>query len=108
MAKGVSLHTMFFKTDGRPFIAAGPCSAETREQVLETAAALSQIGVDLFRAGIWKPRTRPGSFEGNGEAALHWLKEVKEQYKIPVAIEVAEPAQRIYRHHSSGRCNGNL
>lgn len=92
MPSAVSLHSMFFKADGRPFIAAGPCSAETREQVLETAAALVQVGIDLFRAGVWKPRTRPGSFEGNGEPALQWLKEAKEQYNIPVAIEVAEPA----------------
>ena len=79
----------FFKT-GRPFVVAGPCSAETREQVLETAAALATMPVQLFRAGVWKPRTRPGSFEGNGVAALEWLKEVKQQYRLPVAVEVAE------------------
>ncbi len=81
----------FFKT-AKPFVVAGPCSAETREQVLETAAALSTMQVQLFRAGIWKPRTRPGSFEGNGVQALEWLQEAKQLYKIPVAIEVAEPA----------------
>ncbi len=81
----------FFKT-AKPFVIAGPCSAETREQVMETAAALSTMQVQLFRAGVWKPRTRPGSFEGNGEQALGWLQEAKQQYKIPVAIEVAEPA----------------
>ncbi len=71
---------------------AGPCSAETREQVMETAAALSAMGVQLFRAGVWKPRTRPGSFEGNGVKALEWLKEATQIYKIPVAVEIAEPA----------------
>jgi chorismate mutase len=81
----------FFKT-AKPFVIAGPCSAETREQVMETAAALSQIGIQLFRAGVWKPRTRPGSFEGNGEQALVWLDEARKQYNIPFTIEVAEPA----------------
>ncbi len=71
---------------------AGPCSAETREQVLETARELSTMNVQLFRAGVWKPRTRPGSFEGNGSQALEWLQEAKQQYKIPVTVEVAEPA----------------
>lgn len=81
-----------FFTQARPFIIAGPCSAETREQVLETAAALAKLNVHLFRAGVWKPRTRPGSFEGNGTEALQWLQEVKEQYRLPVTIEVAETA----------------
>ena len=81
----------FFKST-RPYIIAGPCSAETREQVLETAGALSGIGINLFRAGVWKPRTRPGSFEGNGESALIWLQEAKQQYGLPVTIEVAETA----------------
>jgi len=80
----------FFKT-ARPFVIAGPCSAETRAQVMETAAALSGIGVHLFRAGVWKPRTRPGSFEGNGIEAMEWLQEAKREYKIPVTVEVAEP-----------------
>ena len=81
----------FFKT-AKPFIIAGPCSAESLEQVLETAAALSTMQIQLFRAGIWKPRTRPGSFEGNGVRALEWLQQVKQLYKLPVAVEVAEPA----------------
>ncbi len=80
----------FFKT-GKPFIIAGPCSAETREQVLETAAALATMNIDMFRAGVWKPRTRPGSFEGNGEAALQWLQEAKKIYNLKYTIEVAEP-----------------
>ena len=71
---------------------AGPCSAETREQVLETAKALAELNVQLFRAGVWKPRTRPGSFEGNGVEALGWMAEARQQYDIPVTVEVAEPA----------------
>lgn len=81
----------FFRTGSRPYIIAGPCSAETREQVLETAEGLKNLPVGLFRAGVWKPRTRPGSFEGNGVEALGWLKEVKEQYGLKIVIEVAEP-----------------
>ncbi len=81
----------FFKT-ARPYVIAGPCSAETREQVLETAGALSKMNIQLFRAGVWKPRTRPGLFEGNGENALDWLLEAKKQYNMRVTVEVAEPA----------------
>jgi chorismate mutase len=82
----------FFATEDSPFIIAGPCSAETREQVLETAAALAKMPVKLFRSGIWKPRTRPGSFEGKGVEALAWLKEARETYGLPITVEVAEPA----------------
>jgi chorismate mutase len=81
----------FFKT-ARPFLVAGPCSAETREQVMETAAELSAMNVQLFRAGVWKPRTRPGQFEGNGTSALEWMQEAKATYNIPLTTEVAEPA----------------
>lgn len=71
---------------------AGPCSAETREQVLDTASAVSNIDkVRAFRAGVWKPRTRPGSFEGAGNAALPWLQEVQQKFNLPVTIEVAQP-----------------
>lgn len=76
----------------KPLVIAGPCSAESKEQVLETAKALSQMGIDLFRAGVWKPRTKPGNFEGMGEAALQWLREAKELYHIPLTIEVAQPS----------------
>ncbi len=82
----------YFRPAEAPFIIAGPCSAETREQVLYTAEAVKNTSVHLFRAGVWKPRTRPGSFEGMGELALSWLQEVKSLYGLPVAIEVAEPA----------------
>ncbi len=80
----------FFKT-ARPFIIAGPCSAETRAQVMAVAAELAGMNVQLMRAGVWKPRSKPGSFEGNGVAALEWLQEAKQLYKLPVTIEVAEP-----------------
>ena len=83
---------MFSFHASRPFVIAGPCSAETRDQVLATMAELSLLNVQLFRAGIWKPRTRPGSFEGNGIQALEWLKEAKDNYKLPFTIEVAEAA----------------
>ena len=63
----------------KPLIIAGPCSAETREQVLETARTLSSNGIKIFRAGIWKPRTKPGGFEGVGSEGLEWLCEVKKK-----------------------------
>lgn len=81
----------FFEQEGRPFIIAGPCSAETKEQVMAVAERVSQLPVQLFRAGVWKPRTRPGSFEGMGEEGLQWLSEVKNTYKLPVTVEVATP-----------------
>jgi chorismate mutase len=81
----------FFRT-ARPYIIAGPCGAESREQIMTMAAALAGMKVQLMRAGVWKPRTRPGAFEGNGEAALEWLRDAKREYGIPMATEVAEPA----------------
>lgn len=81
----------FFKRAETPFVIAGPCSAETREQLLATVAALQGLPVHLIRAGVWKPRTKPGSFEGQGEEALIWLQEAKTLYGFPTATEVAEP-----------------
>ncbi len=75
----------------RPIIISGPCSAESREQVLSTAKALSSRGVRIFRAGIWKPRTKPGGFEGIGIEGLRWLKEVKKETGMLVSTEVATP-----------------
>jgi chorismate mutase len=69
---------------------AGPCSAETREQVLKTAEGLSVLSLDYYRAGIWKPRTRPGEFEGIGNDAIPWLLEVKEKYGLKICTEVAK------------------
>lgn len=76
--------------DGRPLkVIAGPCSAETKEQVLETARGLKSLGVGVFRAGLWKPRTYPGSFEGVGAEGLSWLQEARERYDLRLATEVA-------------------
>ncbi len=75
----------------RPIVIAGPCSAESREQVLETATSLASRGVKIFRAGIWKPRTKPGGFEGVGAVGLPWLKEVKQTTGMLTATEVATP-----------------
>lgn len=75
----------------RPFVIAGPCSAETEEQVIETAKQLASKGCRMFRAGVWKPRTKPGGFEGNGEAALPWLNRVQNETGMLVATEVATP-----------------
>lgn len=77
--------------DKRPLVIAGPCSAETEEQVMETAKALAKNEIKIFRAGVWKPRTKPGGFEGNGEKALPWLKRVKEETGMLIATEVATP-----------------
>ncbi|MDL2208756.1 bifunctional 3-deoxy-7-phosphoheptulonate synthase/chorismate mutase type II [Parabacteroides sp. OttesenSCG-928-O15] len=73
----------------RPIVIAGPCSAETEEQVLNTARELAARGIRIFRAGVWKPRTKPGGFEGVGSAGLAWLKRVKEETGMYVATEVA-------------------
>ena len=75
----------------RPVVIAGPCSAETEEQVITTAYQLARKGCHMFRAGAWKPRTKPGGFEGQGEKALPWLKRVKEETHMLVATEVATP-----------------
>lgn len=73
----------------RPLIIAGPCSAETEEQVFDTASLLSKNGIKIFRAGIWKPRTKPGGFEGIGEQGLPWLQRVKKELGMLVSTEVA-------------------
>ena len=78
-----------FFTLPRPMVIAGPCSAESEEQVMETARGLAERGIHVFRAGIWKPRTHPGSFEGVGVPGLKWLKRVKEETGMKVCTEVA-------------------
>ena len=75
----------------RPFVIAGPCSAETEEQVMTTATQLAQKGCHMFRAGVWKPRTKPGGFEGNGEPALKWMAEAKKETGMLMCTEVATP-----------------
>jgi chorismate mutase len=80
------------ETNGKPLIIAGPCSAETEEQFMETARGIAKNGyAHVLRAGVWKPRTRPGSFEGVGEAALPWLQQAKAETGLLTACEVATP-----------------
>lgn len=80
----------------KPLIISGPCSAETQEQILETAHRLNKTYIQIFRAGIWKPRTKPGSFEGIGEKGLKWLQKVKEETGMMVATEVANATHVKY------------
>lgn len=78
------------KLKSKPLVIAGPCSAETPEQLMETAKGLKALNkVDVLRAGIWKPRTRPNSFEGAGAEGLQWLSDVRKELNIPVGTEVA-------------------
>ena len=74
---------------GHPLVIAGPCSAETEEQVLKIAHELKNSDVSAYRAGIWKPRTRPGMFEGVGAIGLNWLEKVKKETGLMIATEVA-------------------
>ena len=85
----------------RPVIIAGPCSAETEEQVLATAHELKSVGVKIFRAGIWKPRTRPNAFEGVGKEGLKWLRKVKEETGMLTTTEVAN-VKHVYEALKSG------
>lgn len=80
----------FFTTANKPFLIAGPCSAESQEQLWRTADGMKELSVQLFRAGVWKPRTRPGSFEGKGKEALEWLQEIKRHFGYKLTVEVAE------------------
>src|SRR3990170_3819803 len=78
----------------RPLIISGPCSAETEQQVIETAQRIAKTGkVDVLRAGIWKPRTRPGNFEGIGTKCLPWLQRAKKATGLLTAVEVATSKQ---------------
>ena len=76
-------------TEPRPSVIAGPCSAETQEQVMETAKGLKELGINVYRAGIWKPRTHPGSFEGIGSDGLRWMQMAKKEYGLKISTEVA-------------------
>lgn len=78
-----------FPTDNAPLVIAGPCSAESCRQMLDTAIPLAEQGIKIFRAGIWKPRTMPGGFEGIGSASLKWLKQVKKETGMLTTCEVA-------------------
>jgi chorismate mutase len=77
--------------DASPLIIAGPCSVETPEQLEKTVEALAKSGIKIIRAGVWKPRTRPNSFEGVGSIALSWIQDVKAKFDVKFAIEVAGP-----------------
>lgn len=76
----------------KPYIIAGPCSAESEDQVMLTAQGLKAIGVEVYRAGLWKPRTRPGNFEGVGVSGLAWLQRVRDELGMRVCTEVASAA----------------
>lgn len=83
----------WFNTDGTPLLISGPCSAETEEQVMTAARDLAATGVvKYFRAGIWKPRTMPGTFEGVGKEALQWMKKAKAETGLKTTVEVATAA----------------
>jgi chorismate mutase len=90
---GIKLNLESFSIAGKPFnkpvIISGPCSAESEEQVLAVARELSAMGIKIFRAGIWKPRTRPNAFEGVGTEGLNWLRRVKAETGMFTAVEVA-------------------
>lgn len=85
----VPLYEWGMFTEPRPSVIAGPCSAETEEQVMQTASQLKDIGINVFRAGIWKPRTHPGSFEGIGVPGLKWMQRAKREFGLKIATEVA-------------------
>lgn len=85
----------------RPLVIAGPCSAESEQQVMDTARQLRERGIPIFRAGIWKPRTRPNSFEGVGKEGLPWLKKVKEELGMYTATEVAN-VKHVYEVLKAG------
>lgn len=79
------------ETGDKPLLIAGPCSAESEEQVISVATELSKLGINYFRAGIWKPRTKPGGFEGIGSRGLPWLKKIKKELGLVPITEVATP-----------------
>lgn len=84
--------SLWLDTNTKPLVISGPCSAESEEQVLETARELAKIeSVKLFRAGVWKPRTRPNMFEGHGEEALKWLQTAKQETGLKTTVEVGNP-----------------
>ena len=88
--KSISKLSAWFGNLNEPLIIAGPCSAESEEQVMQTAKQIAALGsVNIFRSGIWKPRTRPGNFEGVGEEGLQWLQQVKKETGLLTAVEVA-------------------
>ncbi len=87
----ISLEKLTTKPIQKTFLIAGPCSVESEEQIMQTALGLADCGVNVLRGGVWKPRTRPGSFEGVGVEALPWIKNAGKEANLPVAVEVANP-----------------
>ena len=85
----VPLYEWGMFTEPRPSVVAGPCSAESEELVMETAKGLKEMGINVFRAGIWKPRTHPGCFEGIGSEGLKWMQRARNEYGLKIATEVA-------------------
>ncbi|MDD2425193.1 MAG: bifunctional 3-deoxy-7-phosphoheptulonate synthase/chorismate mutase type II [Bacteroidales bacterium] len=85
----------------RPLLIAGPCSAESREQTIKSAIELKEIGIEIFRAGIWKPRTRPNQFEGIGKEGLEWLRTIKSEVGMKVATEVGN-VKHVYEALRAG------
>lgn len=85
------LKPLFGDSIQEPLYIAGPCSAESREQLLTAARGVADAGVAILRAGVWKPRTKPGSFEGIGSCALDWMAEAREKYGLKIITEVATP-----------------
>jgi chorismate mutase len=83
--------TSDYQSNGKPLVIAGPCSAESPEQLLAVAKAVKKLGISIMRAGVWKPRTRPNNFEGKGVEAFRWIQEVKKEVNIQFATEVASP-----------------
>ena len=75
--------------EGKPLMIAGPCSAESEVQVMETARRIKSLGINVFRAGIWKPRTHPNTFEGVGTVGLKWMQRVKNELGMKICTEVA-------------------
>lgn len=98
----IPIHNWFKKLNSHPIVISGPCSAESEEQLLATAKELKKVEqVSIFRAGVWKPRTRPNSFEGMGTDALNWLNQVKLETGLLTMVEVASPkhVEMCLRHN---------
>ncbi len=92
MTDKISYHIWKEEIAGKfPLLIAGPCSAETQEQLVETAKGIKKVGAQILRAGIWKPRTRPGNFEGVGAIGLKWMQAAKQETGLLTATEVANP-----------------
>jgi chorismate mutase len=94
--------TSLYTKPGDPLIMAGPCSAESPEQLLTVAKAVKGLGINIMRAGVWKPRTRPNHFEGKGVEALRWIQDIKKEVNIHFAVEVASP------HHVEQACEAGI